>query len=335
MLLGSTDRPLVELHDLIMFDLDGVVYRGAQAVPHAVESILAVQGAGVGAAYLTNNASRTADEVAVHLRSLGIAAADVDVVTAGAAIAHLVAAAIPPGSTVLVVGGPGLRLPLEAAGLRCTDAADDGVVAVVQGFHPDVGWRNLAEASYAIGTGAVWFASNADLTVPTGRGVAPGNGSLIEAVSRATGTSPSIVAGKPEAGIFTEAIERTGASCPLMVGDRLDTDIAGAARLGIDSLQVLTGVHGLRDLVELPPDRRPTYVASDLRSLHVEHPPVLLEPGRASCGQSVARIDDDLIDVIEGVPGTLASIRAVVGLAWSLFDETGQPPRLASRALEH
>jgi glycerol 3-phosphatase-2 len=334
MLLGSTEGPLVELHDLVMFDLDGVVYRGASAVPHAVESIAAVHAAGASAAYLTNNASRTADAVADHLRSLKIEAADADVVTAGEAIAHLVAAAVPSGSTVLVVGGPGLRVPLEALGLRCTDRADDAPAAVVQGFHPDVGWRSLAEASYAIQAGAPWFASNADLTVPTGRGVAPGNGSLLDAVRRATGADP-VVAGKPEPGIFLEATQRTGSARPLMVGDRLDTDIAGAARMGIPSLQVLTGVHGLLDLIGLSPEVRPTFVASDLRGLLDEHPPVRLEPGRASCVDAVACLDGDQIEVIGGVPGTLGAIRAVVGLAWSVLDTTGQPPRLASRALEH
>jgi len=334
MLLGAADRLLVELHDLVMLDLDGVVYRGAQAVAHAVDSISAVRALGASTAYLTNNASRTAAEVADHLRSLGIEAADRDVVTAGEAIAHIVAAAVPPASMVLVVGGPGLRVPLEALGLRCTDTADAEPAAVVQGFHPDVGWRNLAEASYAIAKGVPWFASNTDLTVPTGRGTAPGNGSLVEAVGRATGAVP-VVAGKPEPGIFVETLERIGAVRPLMVGDRLDTDTAGAVRLGIPALHVLTGVHGIRDVIEVAPDSRPQFVASDLRSLLVGHPPVRVHHERASCGSAVAELNGHVIDVVEGVPGSLAAVRAVIGLAWSVLDTTGQPPQLASRALEH
>jgi len=334
MSLASTDRPLAELHDVAMLDLDGVVYRGAQAVPHAVESIRLARARGMAAAYLTNNASRTAGEVSVHLRSLGLDTADADVVTAGEAIARMVADVVPPGSTVLVVGGPGLREPLETLGFHCTNRADDGAVAVVQGFHPDVGWRDLAEASYAIEAGVPWFASNADLTVPTGRGVAPGNGALIEAVRRATGATP-VVAGKPESGIFVETLQRTGAARPLVVGDRLDTDIVGAVRLGIDSLQVLTGIHGLQQLVSLPPEERPPYVASDLRALLVSHPPVELATDRSQCDAAKAQVDGAFIDVVEGVPGSLAAIRAVVGLAWSVFDATGQPSRLTSRALEH
>ena len=334
MSLGASDQPLAADRDLAMVDLDGVMYRGARAVPHAVESIAGARAQGLRTAYLTNNASRSAADVAEHLRSLGVDAADTDVVTAGQAIAHVVADSVPPGSVVLVVGGPGLREPLEALGLHCTESAHDKPVAVVQGFHPDVGWRILAEASYAIAGGASWFASNTDLTVPTGRGTAPGNGSLVEAVKRATGATP-VVAGKPEAAIFVETLERTGAKRPLMIGDRLDTDIAGAARLGIDSLHVLTGVHGLSDVIALAPDIRPQFVAPDLRSLLEAHPPVELAAQRAACADAVAELADGTIDLTEGASGSLAAVRAVVDLAWSVFDATGRPPRLTSRALEH
>jgi HAD superfamily hydrolase (TIGR01450 family) len=332
--LGTSEVPLVDAHDLVMLDLDGVVYRGAQAVPGAVDAIAAARSGGVMTSFLTNNASRTADEVADHLRTLGVDASATDVVTAGEAIAHIVADALEPGSTVLVVGGPGLTRPLETLGLRCTGSADDQPAAVVQGFHPDVGWRNLAEASYAISAGARWFASNADLTVPTGRGTAPGNGALVEAVRRATGTTP-VVAGKPEAGIFTEALRRTGAQRPIMVGDRIDTDIVGAVELGIDALQVLTGVHGLPDLVGLPPGKRPTFVGSDLQSLLVAHPPTHTRPDRSRCQDAVAVLDGEFVDLAEGVPGSIAAVRAVVSLAWSALDTTGRPAQLAPRALEH
>jgi hypothetical protein len=98
---------------------------------------------------------------------------------------------------------------------------------------------------------------------------------------------------------------------------------------------VLTGVHGLPDLIQLPPDDRPTFVGSDLRSLLVEHPPVDATPGRARCADAVAVLEGEFVNVVEGVPGTLPAIRAVVSLAWSVFDATGRPSRLASRALEH
>jgi HAD superfamily hydrolase (TIGR01450 family) len=334
-LLGASDHPLVADHDLVMLDLDGVVYRGAAAVPGAVDAIAEVRAGGVAVSYLTNNASRTSAEVADHLRALDIDAEDADVVTAGEAIAHIVGQAVLPGSTVLVIGGPGHTEPLHKLGLTCTNSADDQPAAVVQGFHPDVGWRALAEASYAIAAGVPWYASNADLTVPTGRGTAPGNGSLIGTVRQATGKNPQVIAGKPEPAIFTEALERSGARRPIMVGDRIDTDIVGAVRIGIDALHVLTGVHGLRDLIQLPPDQRPTFVGADLRALLVVHPPVDVTDDRSACANAVAVLDDDHIDVVEGVPGTLPAMRAIVALAWSVLDATGRLPRLASRALEH
>lgn len=332
--LGDSPQPLIASHDHVLLDLDGVVYRGTYAVPGAVEAIAGARAAGLSASYLTNNASRPARDVAAHLRSLDIVAADDDVVTAGEAIARVVADAVLPGATVLVVGGPGLTEPLEALGFTCTNSANDAPAAVVQGFHPDVGWRDLAEASYAIAAGVPWYASNADLTVPTGRGTAPGNGSLIETVRRATGISP-VVAGKPEPGIFAEALARTGAQRPIMVGDRIDTDIVGAVRFGIDALQVLTGIHGLSDLIVLPPGERPTFIGSDLGALLASHPPVRLETDRSTCAEAVAMVTGEDVDVVAGVPGSLPAIRAVVDLAWSVFDATGRPARLASRALEH
>ena len=165
---------------------------------------------------------------------------------------------------MLLVGGEGLRAPLEGRGLQCVESVDDDPVAVVQGFHPDVGWRALAEAAYAIEGGLPWFASNTDMTIPTARGIAPGNGSLVQAVGNATGTRP-IVAGKPERALFDETLERMAAERPVMVGDRLDTDIDGAINAGIESLAVLSGVSSLQDVVALPPGRRPTYVGRTCR----------------------------------------------------------------------
>lgn len=334
MLLRDTAEPLIAGHDLAILDLDGVVYRGKDAVPHAVDAIGAVQRRGVRVAYVTNNASRTADDVAAQIRGFGLEVADADVVTAGEAIAHIVAESLPAGTAVLVVGGPGLIVPLESLGLRCVSSVADGPAAVVQGFHPDVGWRNLAEASYAIQAGAAWFASNRDLTVPTARGTAPGNGSLVEAVRRATGAEP-VVAGKPERGLFDETLRRTGASRPLMVGDRLDTDIVGARNAGIDALHVLTGISGLAELVAQPPEQRPHYVAPDLRGLLQAHETVRMDGGRSVCGQAVAECHGGEVRLTRGEPGSLAAIRAAVTAAWTRLDETGQVPGLVGAALEH
>jgi len=334
--LRASAGPLISSYDLAMLDLDGVVYRGELAVPHAVETISRVAATDVRLAYLTNNASRTAVEVADQIRGFGLSVGDGDVVTAGEAIARIVAESVPAGSAVLVVGGPGLTVPLEAWGLHCVSSADENPAAVVQGFHPDVGWRNLAEASYAIQAGVKWFVSNLDQTFPSARGTAPGNGSLVEAVHRATGAEPVAIAGKPEQGLFEEAQRRAGATRPLMVGDRIDTDIVGALNCGIDALHVLTGINGLNDVIQLPPEHRPHYVAPDLRSLLAEHPDVLVDDMRAMCGSAIASADGDGdVTLAAGEPGSLDAVRAVVVAGWTHLDETGHVPRLVGPALEH
>lgn len=336
MSLRVSSGPLIASYDLALLDLDGVVYRGAEAVPYAVATIGEVQAKNVRLAFLTNNASRTAAEVAGHIRGFGLEIDDADVVTAGEAIARMVAESVPQGSAVLVVGGPGLTVPLERWGLRCVSSAEDEPVAVVQGFHPDVGWRHLAEASYAIQAGVTWFVSNTDSTFPSSRGTAPGNGSLVETVRRATGAEPAAVAGKPERGLFDETLRRTGATHPLMVGDRIDTDIVGALTCGIDTLHVLTGISGLGEVVELPPEHRPHYVSPDLRALLQPHPEVQVDGTQARCGSARATAaEDGTITLDAGDPGSLESVRAVVSAAWTHLDDTGGAPRLVGPALEH
>jgi HAD superfamily hydrolase (TIGR01450 family) len=334
--LRASSGPLISSYDVAMLDLDGVVYRGELAVPHAVRAMDDLQARNVRFVFLTNNASRTAAEVAEQVRGFGLDVGAADVVTAGEAIARIVAEAVPRGSAVLAVGGPGLTVPLEGWGFRCVSSADEDPVAVVQGFHPDVGWRSLAEASYAIQAGVRWFVSNLDQTFPTARGTAPGNGSLVEAVRRATGAEPEAIAGKPEQGLFDEAQRRTGATRPLMVGDRIDTDIVGALKCGIDVLHVLTGIDGLDAVTRLAPEHRPQYVAPDLRSLLQQHPEVLVDGPRSACGSAIAQADrQGEVTLTTGEPGSLEAVRAVVAAAWTHLDETGHVAQLVGPALEH
>lgn len=320
--LGSTTQQLSSSYDLAMLDLDGVVYLGPDVIPGAADALGAARSQGIRLAYITNNASRTATEVAEKLRGMGMPQlADGDVVTSAQAVAHLMAGALPSGSKVLLVGGEGLRAPLEGYGLQCVSTLDDDPVAVVQGFHPDIGWHQLAEASYAIQSGLPWYVSNTDMTVPTPRGIAPGNGSLVHAVRMATGAQP-IVAGKPERALFDETIARVGGQRPLMVGDRLDTDIDGAINAGIDSLVVLTGVSGLRDIYAAPPGRRPTFISADLRGLDETHPQVVVEGDVARCGQAVVELDAGSTRVREGDGQATCTLRAAVALAWQVKDQS-------------
>jgi glycerol 3-phosphatase-2 len=214
--------------DVVLADLDGVVYAGAGAIPHAVESLnRAAETVRVG--YITNNASRTDATVAGHLNELGLHVAPEEIVTSPQAAVRLLAGTVEPGATILVVGGDGLVREIEKAGYRVTRSAEDSPAAVMQGFAPEVGWTQLAEAAFALQRDDTlpWIATNTDWTIPQARGIAPGNGTLVSAVHTAIGRL-AVVAGKPEVPIFEEAKARFGATKPLFIGDRLDTDILGA-----------------------------------------------------------------------------------------------------------
>jgi len=320
--LASTDGPLHEAYDAILLDLDGVVYLGPHAVPGAADALRAAVAAGSRPAYLTNNAARTAVTVAQHLRDLGMPVDDDDaVVTSAQAIARVMADDLAAGARVLVVGAEGLSEPLRDAGLVPVRSLDDAPVAVVQGFDPDTSWHQLAEAAYAVQAGLPWYASNSDRTVPTPRGIAPGNGALVETVRIATGAEP-VIAGKPERPLFDETLRRIAAERPLMVGDRLDTDIDGAIGAGIPSLVVLTGVSTLAEMFSLAPPRRPDFIAYDLGGLGQVHEPVDIDGDTARCAGMVATLDDGRIEV-DADPRAVGALRAALQLAWSIRDASG------------
>ncbi|WP_431045119.1 HAD hydrolase-like protein [Streptomyces sp. P1-3] len=320
-------RPLSEAYDTALLDLDGVVYAGGEAIAHAVESLGAARAEGMHLAYVTNNALRTPEAVAAHLTELGVPAAPADVITSAQAVARLIAEQVPAGARVLVIGGEGLRVALCERGLEPVESADDDPAAVVQGYGgPELPWGRLAEASYAVARGVPWFASNTDLTIPSARGIAPGNGAAVEVVRIATGATPQ-VAGKPLPPMHRETILRTGARRPLVVGDRLDTDIEGAYAGGVDSLLVLTGVTTAAQLLAAEPRHRPTYVAADLRGLLTGQPEVApageaasSEGGRRGgfrCGGWVAAVDGDAL-VLDGEgDDPLDGLRALCAAAWT------------------
>jgi glycerol-1-phosphatase len=258
---------LADAYDLVILDLDGVVFLIDRPIAGAVETVGRLRALGVPVIFATNNASRRAGEVADLLSGMGVAASAAEVLTSAGAAAATLAGRFPAGAPVLVVGAGALREDVREAGLRLVDGADDKPVAVVQGYGPEVGWRQLAEASLAIRAGALWVATNTDRTLPSPRGPLPGNGSLVSVIATALDRRPDLVVGKPEPGLFQTAARLVGASRPLVVGDRLDTDIAGARHAGMDSLLVLTGVSSQDDVDELPAGERPTYVGDDLTAL--------------------------------------------------------------------
>lgn len=251
--------------EALVCDLDGVVYRGPVAIPHAVAALRAVS---VPIRYATNNASRTPEAVAEHLRSLGLDVSAADVITSAQAGAAAIAERL-PGARVLAVGGAGVHHALQEAGLETTSRSD-GVDAVLQGYGPEVCAADLAEAAYAVRAGAWWVATNTDTTLPNDRGLAPGNGALIRAVEMAAGRPPDRVCGKPFPDLYLVAADSLGVDPVkiLAVGDRLDTDIAGANAAGMPSVLVLTGVADRDAAHTATADRQPSLIIDDLRGLH-------------------------------------------------------------------
>jgi glycerol 3-phosphatase-2 len=236
-------------YDLVIFDLDGVVFLIDKPIPGAAEAVERLRADATTIAFATNNASRRATEVASLLTGMGVSAEPAEVLTSAGASAALLAERLPAGAPVLVVGAEALLAEVRDAGLT------------------PVGWRVLAEAALAVRAGATWFATNADRTLPSPRGPLPGNGSLVAVLRTALDRDPDVVVGKPQPALFRTAATRSGAQRPLSIGDRLDTDIQGAVTAGMDSLLVLTGVSGPADLLSAPENRRPTYVAADLSAL--------------------------------------------------------------------
>ncbi|MFE3947641.1 HAD hydrolase-like protein [Streptomyces sp. NPDC059118] len=313
---SGSGTALNEAYDTALLDLDGVVYAGGHAIVHAVDSLRVARDGGMHLAYVTNNALRTPAAVAGHLTELGVPAEPADVITSAQAVARLMADQLPAGARVLVVGGEGLRVALRERGLVPVESADDEPVAVAQGYGgPDMAWGRFAEAAYAIARGVPWFASNTDLTIPSARGIAPGNGAAVEVVRIATGAEPQ-VAGKPLPPMHRETVLRTGARRPLVVGDRLDTDIEGAFNGGVDSLLVLTGVTDAAQLVAAPPKHRPTYVDADLRGLLTGQPEVAESGEGFGCGGWTASVRGDAL-VLAGDGDALDGLRALCGAAWS------------------
>ena len=321
MLTGS-QGPLWDTYDVAMLDLDGVVYIGPDAVPGAPEHLDAARDAGMHLAYVTNNASRPPAAVARHLRDLGIAVADEDVVTSAQAAARVLSEQLPDGSAVFVIGGEGLEVALREQGLRPVQDPEEKPAAVVSGFHGDLRWSTVIAGAILVRDGLPWVASNTDLTVPTPAGPGPGNGALVEVVARFADRRP-VVAGKPEAPLFEETLRRVGGERPLVIGDRLDTDIEGANNTGYDSLLVMTGVTGLDQLVAAGPALRPSYVAADLGGLGRRHDEPTTDGDTVSAGGWSATVVNGAVRVTGDGDGADAWWQAVATAAWRHLDTTG------------
>ncbi|MGO1973206.1 MAG: HAD-IIA family hydrolase [Propionibacteriaceae bacterium] len=304
---------LVDGYDAALFDLDGVVYLGPEPVPGAADGLARLRRRDVTIGFVTNNAARPPVAVARHLVDLGIDAQAEDIVTAAQAGAALLGEHVPAGAPVLVVGTEALATEVRRVGLRVVTRLDQHPVAVIQGYDPQLQWSDLSLAAHAIQRGALWVATNTDSTRPTDLGLVPGNGAAVAVVGTAVDREP-LVAGKPYRPLMEATLRRTGAAQAIFVGDRLDTDVAGAVAVGIDSLFVLTGAHGLADLVEAGPDQRPTHLGADLSALLDPARRAELAGDEVRCGRVTASVREGAAVLT----GDLDTDEALLDGAWAL-----------------
>lgn len=325
-MLKESTTPIVEAHDLVMFDLDGVVYVGGDAIEGVAERIDRVRQTGRHVAFVTNNASRTPAQVAAKLLKVGVTAEPTDVVTSAQAAARLLVDAHGAGAKVLVLGGEGLRVAIVEAGLEPVDEPE-GAVAVASGYGPDVRWRDIMRVSTLVKDGLPYVASNADLTIPTPYGLAPGHGVLVRTITGFAGVAAT-VAGKPEKPLMDETVRRVGGDRPIMVGDRLDTDIEGAHAIDVPSLLVLTGVTWLEELATATPELRPTFISPDLEGLFEAHPAPRVAESGVELGGWVASVEDGRLRVT-GTGSDADWWRTAATACWVHLDATGQPADVA------
>ena len=330
--LCGCKNALAEEYDCALLDLDGTAWSGDERIEHAASSVIEARTMGMASAFVTNNAMRTPQQVADKLNSMDFEATPEMVMTSAMDIAAIMAEELDEGAKVFVLGGPGLRQALEEQGFELVGSADDEPAAVVQGLDKEVNWALLSEGAFAIERGAAFYASNLDATLPVERGQALGNGSLVRAIQHATRKRPT-AGGKPEPGIYRRASQLVGATNPMAVGDRLETDIMGAVAAGVPAMHVLTGVHQARAVLRAPRGQRPTYLALDMRGMLEAHPaPKHHRDGTWTCGLSqVAKVTRggtltlDDIELTDAVTISIDSYRALAAAAWEWSDGSGNP----------
>ncbi len=309
---------LIDSHDAALFDLDGVIYLGEQAIDGVPEALAQLREQQVKVGFVTNNAAKTPHSVAEHLTRLGITAEADDVVVSTQATLRQLREQLPAGAKVLAVGSQAMVELLTAGGYHVVTTAAEEPVAVVQGYHPQLPWELLEEGVIAVQAGARWFVTNPDETRPTDRGIMPGCGAQSDLVAKCVNVDP-IIAGKPYRPLLDETVQRLDATAAIFVGDRLDTDIMGANVVGMASLFVFTGAHGKADLAAAAPTARPTHIGYGLEALFQPIRRAELTADGASCGdmritlhQGAARLATPAASMSE----QLDALWAALNLTW-------------------
>lgn len=300
---------LADAYRAFLLDLDGVVYRGDHPLPGAPETVAALRDAGRRVVFLTNNSARTPQQVAEKLATLGVPAIAQDVVTSAQVAAGLVVRELGRGARAFVVGEEGIRSALAEAGVGVVDGPAGGADVVVVGWDRGVNYDRLRSASVLVQRGARLVATNADASYPAPGGeLWPGAGALLAAVEITTGAR-AVVAGKPHRPMFDAAVERAGGGRALVVGDRIDTDIAGARAAGLDAALVLSGAASPSDLLDN--DALPVAVTEGLPGLLEERPAAGLRPA----GPEDSRAIHDLLAASSLDPSESRSMEGTMVLA--------------------
>lgn len=304
-------HPILRKYQGLMVDLDGTVFEGNRPVDGAKEGLADHQ-----IAYITNNASRSPQQVAEHLTELGFPTSPNQVMTSAMA-ACLMARSVLDNSEgvppkVFVIGADSFKQLAREAGLVVVDSADDNPAVVLHGHSPDNNWARLSEGALAIQRGARYIASNLDSTLPTERGFMVGNGSMVAAVTNATGVVPD-APGKPQPTMFEACMPQFEGRDVLVIGDRLNTDIAGGNNAGLPTLCTVTGVSTHRDVLAAAPGERPTYIAANMR----DHLPGWSATLRESGGAEILVTAGE-----EGPTNVMAAeaLAAVAPIVWQQVD---------------
>lgn len=309
---------VIDAHDAALFDLDGVIYLGPDAIDGVPEVLHTLRQCSTKVGFVTNNAARTPQVVAQHLQDLGIEAGEADVVNSTMATLRMLAEELEPGAKVLPVGSAALEDQLRQAGYTVVTERSDRPDAVVQGYDPELDWRRLELGAFAIQDGARWFVTNPDMTRPTHEGIVPGCGAQVQAIQACVDVQPGI-AGKPYPPLLVETVERLGAERPIFVGDRLDTDIRGAHNVGMASLFVFTGAHGKHDLLAAKDGERPTHIGYDVSALLDEPRRVQNDGPEWVCNEQRVAIDGGrarLLTTPSGTQAQLDALWALLHVAW-------------------
>ncbi|WP_041091037.1 TIGR01457 family HAD-type hydrolase [Jeotgalibacillus soli] len=230
-----------------LIDLDGTIYRGSEKIEEAVHFVQQLNAKGIPYLFVTNNSSKTPEQVAEHLKGFDVPATKDQVFSSAMATAAYIADE-KEGASVYMIGGDGLKLALQEKGMTIITESPDYVVV---GLDREITYEKLAFACLAVRGGAKFISTNGDIALPTERGFLPGNGSLTSVITVSTETNPVFI-GKPEAIIMEQALAVLGLPKEdvIMVGDYYDTDIMAGINVGMDTLMVHTGVttpEALRD----------------------------------------------------------------------------------------